>query len=221
MENENTLTEEEIEETFAAINQAKYEMSMEQLISNRFPEMIDFELNLYSKAYMYDYNAVHYGLNREVLQDMIDSFEGNISKYLKRNIDTADEFRHITISLKDKCLLCMPWNPVKFCKDDYSIGIKSYNLNFLEYKNYDYIYLKNMNIVFASSGGNHRLLLQSLQNNDIKAEVTELDDTELLTKFITDGGYLINKYDPDIKVLMPNYRLAIIFRLTQLKLGLN
>lgn len=220
MESENVLTE-EVEKTFAAINKAKYEMSMEQLISNRFPEMIDFELSLYSKAYMYDYNAVHYGLNRESLQDMIDSFEGNISKYLKRNMDTADEFGHTTISLKDKCLLCMPWNPEKFCKDDYTIGIKSYNLNFLKYKNYDYIYLKNMNIVFASSGGNHRLLLQSLQNNDIKAEVTEFDDTELLTEFITDGGYLINKYDPDIKVLMPNYRLSVIFRLTQLKLGLN
>ena len=221
MENENTLTEEEIEETFAAINQAKYEMSMEQLISNRFPEMIDFELSMYSKSYMYDYNAVHYGMNHEVLQDMINSFVGDLLKYLKENKDPNDVLGCKTVSLKDKCLLCMPWNPVKFCKDDYTIGIKSYNLNFLDYKNYDYIYLKNMNIVFASSGGNHRLLLQSLQNNDIKAKVKEYDDTELLTEFITDGGYLINKHDSDIKILMPNYRLAIIFRLTQLKLGLH
>lgn len=225
------MQDQEIENTFAAINQAKYEMSIAQLISNHFPEMIDFELNMYLKAYMYDYNAVHYGLNHEILPDMINPFVGNILKYLKENKDTTDIIGCKTVSLKDKCLLCIAWNPTRFCDDEYSfdnqlykyIGIKSYKLDFLneQYRSYGYYYLKNLNIIYVSNSGNHRLLLQALQNNNIEAKVHEYDDIELLKNFYTDGGYLINKRDSNIKVLIPNYRFAIIFRLTQLKLGLN
>lgn len=232
MENENTLTEEEIEKTFAAINKAKYEMSMEQLISNRFPEMIAFELSLYSKAYMYDYNAVHYGIQSDMLinQTFFDKFASKASDYLKITKTNADELGYTVISLKDKCLLCQAHQPSKFCDKEYVIdgkvnkelGIKSYKLDFTNRnRDYYYSYWINMNIVYATSGGNHRLLLQALQNNDIEAKVHEYEDIELLQNFNTDGGYLINKYDPDIKILMPNYRLAVIFRLTQLKLGLN
>lgn len=36
-------------------------MTYRNLISQLFPKMIDFEIELYSKAYMYDYNALNYG----------------------------------------------------------------------------------------------------------------------------------------------------------------
>ena len=49
------------ETVYAAINKVKFEMTYGNLISKSFPEMIDFEIELYSKAYMYDYNALNYG----------------------------------------------------------------------------------------------------------------------------------------------------------------
>lgn len=49
------------ETVYAAINKVKFEMTYRNLISQLFPEMIDFEIELYSKAYMYDYNALNYG----------------------------------------------------------------------------------------------------------------------------------------------------------------
>ena len=39
----------------------QFEMTYRNLISQLFPKMIDFEIELYSKAYMYDYNALNYG----------------------------------------------------------------------------------------------------------------------------------------------------------------
>ena len=47
------------ETVYAAINKVKFEMTYRNLISKSFPEMIDFEIELYSKAYMYDYNALN------------------------------------------------------------------------------------------------------------------------------------------------------------------
>ena len=202
------------ETVYAAINKVKFEMTYRNLISQSFPEMIDFEIELYSKAYMYDYNALNYGTYFEN-KGNFSFFFSKIYNYLKKN-------GYKDLPLKNKCLLAMAWNPAKFLKNEYSNGIKDYDLNFIDRcKDYDYILLKNMNIVYANAGGNHRLLLQALQNNDIKATVTEYDDTELLKKFKTDGGYLINIIAPAEKIPVPDYRFAVIFKLTQLKLQVN
>lgn len=40
-------------------------------------------------------------------------------------------------------------------------------------------------------------------------------------KFKTDGGYLINITAPAEKIPVPDYRFAVIFKLTQLKLQVN
>lgn len=58
-------------------------------------------------------------------------------------------------------------------------------------------------------------------SNAIAEDEDNYDDTELLKKFKTDGGYLINITAPAEKIPVPDYRFAVIFKLTQLKLQVN
>lgn len=209
-------------EFYAAINKINYEIAWYQssekkgLISYSFPEMIDFELEMYTKAYMYDFNIKHYGTFHE---NKVSSF----SLFIKEIKEYLEDLNYADMSLKDKCLLVQAHSPSKLFGEPYNL--KDCNLKFSKSdvgKDYDYNYLINLNIVWiGSGGGNHRMLVQSLQNNDIKAKLRLYDDIKLLENFITDGGYLIDVNNPNNKIVIPDYKLAIIFRLTQLKLELN
>ena len=91
--------------------------------------------------------------------------------------------------IKDKLFIVNAWGVSKY----YLSHIINYDLDFIGHKPYRYYYYKHMGIGYVGSGGNHRLLLQMIQNKNKKAYIHIIDDTYLLENYDTDGEYIYDK----------------------------
>ena len=139
---------------------------------------------------------------------------GNAPILYLKNITTP--YKNQLMNLHDKLFLVDVWMPYKYL----SRHIIEYALDFISNKStYTYYYYKNLQIGYVGSSGNHRMLLQMIQNKNIDAYVNIIDDTEWINKYYTDGKY-INDENGNAVLVIDDYRMAILFTLTKRKMEL-
>lgn len=182
-------------------------------------EVLETEIRMLRNCILWKYNTENFGLDKAKKENSYKRNEG-----MDRFFSFTDDVKKTGVSyerlvkenLKDKCILSNAWKPEKL------YTILTYDLDFLSDfpRGYHYYYYQNLGIGHVSSGGNHRMFVQSIRNLDSEAEIDVLDDKKMLEEFRTDGSYFYKKDDPSINVPLGDERLALLITLVQLKLGI-
>lgn len=128
------------------------------------------------------------------------------------NIDISKDSKQIP--LKDKIILTHPWavdrvvDVSQFTEDEFKQRINDKT----------YTYYKNLEICTVSSGGNHRLFRQLIDNGDVQAKCKVYDEAPILENCYTDGYEIFNMETNEIEGEFGYYEIAVYFVLKQLEM---
>lgn len=210
--------------------QSRYIDSMEMLIIDNAgwyekdydfanDEVLDIEIRMLRNCILWKYNCDNFGLDKGLRENEnkrnvgMDKFFGFASDEEKSG---AVKTRLVQEDLKNKCILSNVWCPEKL------YTVLSYELDFLsDYpRGYYYDYYQYLGIGKVTSGGNHRMFVETIRNLDCVAEIDAFDDRKMLEDFRTDGSYFYKVDDSSVNVPLGDERLALLITLVQLKLGI-
>lgn len=175
-------------------------------------EVLELELRALRNYILWRYNTKKMGVPVNVKNDM-NSFIDFVRDSEKTGISETPK---VKMNLKDKCIVSNAWCPEKLYE------IEKLDLDFSDrvYRNYHYIYFENLGIGTVTSGGNHRMFVQSIRNLDKEAEIDVLHDRNVLERFRTDGSFFYEIDNPSNKISIADERIALLVTLTQVKLGI-